>query len=258
MSPARLLLLLGAAAVAAVVLIAVLGVRLLGGTAPAGPAVAQDRPGTVVLVPGYGGSTSAVQVLAARLQAAGRMAVVVALPGDGTGDLHEDVQVLDAAVHGALGAGAPSVDVVGYSAGGVVARMWEADGGAALTRRVVTLGSPHHGTKVAGLGERYVPAACPVACRQLVPGSTLLQGLNRGDETPAGPQWLSLWTTDDDTVTPPDSARLAGATNLALQDLCPGAQVSHSQLPRDPRVQALVLDALGPGPLTLPTGCPPP
>lgn len=258
MSRARRLLLSGVALVLAVAVgVALVPHLLTGGAQPsAAPAVAQDVPGTVVLVPGYGGSTAALEVLAARLRSAGRDAVVVQLPGDGTADLRTYVPVLAATVRSALAAGAPSVDVVGYSAGGVVARLWEAAGGTAVTRRVVTLGSPHHGTTVAGVGARYVPGACPEACRELVPGSDLLDALNEGDETPAGPVWLSLWTSADETVTPPDSARLAGATNLQLQDLCPGVTTAHSQLPRDPHVQAVVLAALGPGPLAAPTSCP--
>ncbi len=259
MSPARRLL-LTCVALAAVITVAVAALAAAlgrgGGGAVAQARVPQDRPGTVVLVPGYGGSTSALDVLAARLRTAGRQAVVVRLPGDGTGDLNAVVPVLDAAVQAALGAGAPSVDVVGYSAGGVVARLWERAGGTAVTRRVVTLGSPHHGTGVAGLAVRYAPAACPTACEQLAPGSDLLDALNRGDETPDGPLWLSLWTTADRVVTPPDSARLDGATDLVLQDLCPGATTSHSDLPRDPGVQGVVLAALGAGPLQVPTRCP--
>jgi triacylglycerol lipase len=257
-SPVRRLLLLGTALVAVLVVAGVLvlhAVRGGGSTSVTAPAVPQDRPGTVLLVPGYGGSTASLDVLAARLRAAGRTAVVVRLPGDGTEDLDLDVPPLAAAAQAALAGGAPSVDVVGYSAGGVVARLWEASGGAAVTRRVVTLGSPHHGTTLAGLGARLVPAICPTACQQLVPGSPLLDRLNRGDETPAGPAWLSLWTAVDQTVTPPDSARLSGATDVRLQDLCPGATTTHSDLPRDPRVQAVVLAALGAGPLRAPTSC---
>jgi hypothetical protein len=123
-------------------------------------------------------------------------------------------------------------------------------------RRVVTLGSPHHGTKLAALGVALAPGSCPVACQQLAPGSDLLDELNDGDETPAGPQWLSVWTEQDETVTPPDSARLDGAVNVALQDVCPGLQVTHGQLPTGPVVRALVLQALSTADVARPASCP--
>ena len=253
MSPSRRLLLTAVGLVLVVVAVfAVLG-QVTRGTPRAAPAVDQALAGPVLLVPGYGGGTGALEVLAAALRAAGREASVVPLPGDGTGDLRADAAALKAAADDALAAGAPSVDVVGYSAGGVTARLWAAGGGAAQARRVVTLGSPHHGTKVAALARAFATGACTVACQQLVPGSSLLDGLA---ETPAGPAWLSLWTTQDETVTPPSSARLAGATDLALQDLCPGVRVSHSELPRAPTVDAIVLAALSGPRLAVPGRCP--
>ena len=213
----------------------------------------QGRPGTVLLVPGYGGSTTALSRLADRLRAAGRTAAVVTPPGDGTGDLRAQADTLEKAVEKALDDGAPSVDVVGYSAGGVVTRLWfDRHDGAAVARRVVTLGSPLHGAQIAATGVALAPDACPLACQQLAPGSDLLTRLNR---TPAPVPWLSVWTENDETVKPPDSARLDGAVNLSLQSLCPGATVSHSQLPTDPLVTALVLRALGAGPIDVPAGC---
>jgi triacylglycerol esterase/lipase EstA (alpha/beta hydrolase family) len=253
--PVRRRLVLGAVAVVLVgaLVAVVLAVTGRAGERPAG-AVPQDRPGPVLLVPGYGGSTAALEVLARRLRAAGRDARVVALPGNGTGDLREQAATLDTAVDDALDrSGAPSVDVVGYSAGGVVARLWAADDdGRAVARRVVTLGSPHHGSGVAALGASLLPGRCPAACRQLVPGSELLTRLN-ADETPDGPTWVSVWTTTDQVVTPPDSARLEGALNIPVQEVCARSQVGHGQLPTDPVVQALVLDALGPAPPSRPT-----
>ena len=59
--------------------------------------------------------------------------------------------------------------------------------------------------------------------------------------------WLSVWTADDDTVTPPATAsQLAGTVQLQIQAVCPGARVTHSALPTDPAVTGLVLRALAP------------
>ena len=159
----------------------------------------------MLLVPGYGGSRGGLQQLAARIEATGRSATVLTLVGDGTGDLSAQVAVLDAAVDAALATGAPSVDVVGYSAGGVVAGLWVArDDGANKARRVVTLGAPLAGTSLAATATVVAPDACPAACRQLAPGSAEITELTRDRVGEALP-WLSVWTADDETVTPPGS-----------------------------------------------------
>jgi len=252
--PVRRRLLLGTVAVLLVgaLVAAVLVVADRDGDGPLAAPAPQDRPGPVLLVPGYGGSTVALEVLAGRLRAAGRDARVLRMPGEGTGDLAEQAAVLDRAAEAEVDRGAPSVDVVGYSAGGVVARLWAADDGRSVARRVVTLGAPHHGSDVAALAGSLVPGQCPAACRQLVPDSELLTRLNR-DETPDGPTWVSVWTTQDQIVTPPESARLDGAVNIPVQGVCADAVVGHGQLPTDRLVQAVVLAALGSAPVTAPT-----
>ncbi|RBY77122.1 lipase [Geodermatophilus sp. TF02-6] len=250
LSPARRRLVLAVLALAVVAALVAGGALLLGRSSDAagGEEVAQDEPGPVLLVPGYGGSTAALAPLADRLAAEGRDATVVAVPGDGTGDLAASADALATAAEQAMErTGADSVDVVGYSAGGVVARLWVAEGGADVARRVVTLGSPHHGTTLADLASS-VGQQCPEACRQMTTGSELLTRLNAGDETPEGPVWISIWTTQDQTVTPPESARLAGALDLPVQSVCADALVTHAELPGDPLVQAMVLAELGAGP----------
>jgi triacylglycerol lipase len=256
LSPARRRLFL---AVAALVVVAVAGLAVVlvsRAAAPAAEPVSQERPGPVLLVPGYGGATASLQPLADRLIAEGRDATVVQLPGTGTGDLAEAAGALGEAVDAALArTGAESVDVVGYSAGGVVARLWVAHGGVDVVRRVVTLGSPHHGTNLADLAGDLAPEQCPLGCLQLGTDSDVLARLNAGDETPDGPTWVSIWTTQDRTVTPPDSARLDGALNLPVQSVCAQAQVGHGQLPRNAVVQAMVLVQLAPGePVALDAG----
>jgi triacylglycerol lipase len=254
-SPRRRLLLLIAAA-GALVLVAALGIRWLTSQEDDRVRPDQARPGTVLLIPGYGGSRVALTRLAARLSTAGRVAKVVALPGDGTGDLLVQAGALNDAVQAELTAGAPSVDLIGYSAGGVVTKLWvDRHDGATAARRVVTLGSPLHGAKIAGVGAAFAPGSCPPACRQLAPGSELLDDID-GESLPEGLPWLSVWTENDETVQPPDSARLDGAVNVPLQGICPQARVAHSALPTDPAVTALILGAIGTGPLTEPKGCP--
>ena len=250
----RLLLTVLALVLAGVVAAAVaIAVHASGTDAP--PPVAQGELGPVILVPGYGGSTVGLDELASTLQRAGRTAEVFPLPGDGRGDLDGQASAL-AAFAGRVRGTASTVDVVGYSAGGVVARLFVRDhGGDAFVRRVITLGSPQHGTDVAGLAGSLLPSACPTACRQLAPQSDLLQRLNAGDETPSGPTWVSIWTTADQVVVPSDSARLDGALNLTVQSVCAGSQVSHTDLPSDPQVAAIVVAELGRGAPAAPTSC---
>ena len=210
--------------------------------------VSQAKPGPVILVPGYGGSTGSLESLAAALRHEGKTVQVLQLPGDGRGDLNAQARALGQAATTWRHRGAPSVDVVGYSAGGVVARLWvRDDGGAAVARRVITLGSPHHGTDLAGLAGTVLPSECPTACQQLEPGSDLLDALNAGDETPSGPTFVSIWTDLDAVVVPPSSARLDGALNITVQSVCRTDLVGHTGLPTDHAVQAMVVDELRPG-----------
>jgi triacylglycerol lipase len=257
LAPARRRLVLGLIGLLLATAVTVAGIVVFGGRGNhASGRPPQGRLGPILLIPGYGGSTAAVDALAGRLRAAGRDARVVPLPGGGSGDLDEQANVLGAAVTQAIvSTGAPSVDLVGYSAGGVVARLWVREhGGAPFTRRVLTLGSPHHGTGLADLAGALIPNECPLACQQLTTNSPLLSRLNSGDETPDGPQWISVWTTKDQIVRPPDSARLDGALNFTVQSVCPNSTVQHGQLPSDPAVQRIVVAELSASPPNAPSG----
>lgn len=251
LSPRRRILLATIATGVLILAMALVGRALLApGDSATGPPL--DQPGPVLLVPGYGGSTGSLSILAGAINATGRGAQVVPLPGDGTGDLTAQAEVLDAAVQQALAGGAPSVDLIGYSAGGVVVRLWVARHGGSHVRRVITLGSPLHGAQLAAVGASLGSGVCPTACQQLVPGSALLNEVNK-QKLPKSLGWLSLWTANDETVTPVTSAKLDGATNLELQSLCPTVNISHGDLPTDPLVTRIVLHAIGPGPLVTPS-----
>lgn len=248
LAPARRRLVLGTVAALLAGLVAVV-VAVVATREPPVEPVDQARQGPVLLVPGYGGSTASLQVLADALSAEGRDARVVRPTGSGTQDLRDQAADLGAAVDRALAdTGAPSVDLVGYSAGGVVVRIYVAElGGGSHVRRAVTLASPHHGTDLAALAGALGSTACPTACAQLAPDSDLLRRLNAGDETPSGPAWVAVWTEDDTTVVPPDSGSLEGALDVSLQSVCPGLQVAHPDVPRTPAVLAIVAGVLGRG-----------
>jgi triacylglycerol lipase len=227
------------------------GIVVAQGSQP-GALPSSSRPGAVLLVPGYGGSTAALDVLAARIRQTGLPAAVVHLAGDGTGDLRAQAGVLNGYVNQALQAGSGPVTVIGYSAGGVVAWLWDVSyDGSARAARIITLGSPLHGANLATIGSVLAPDVCPAACQELVPGSSLLTWLERLPPQDR-PPWLSLWTTDDQVVQPPDSARLPGAVNVPLQSVCPDAIIGHSDLPTSPLVVGIVLRTLSTHHLTAP------
>ncbi len=247
LAPQRRRLLLGSIAVALAATL--IGIFFVIRTAGPADQVPQDQPGPILMIPGLGGSTSGLTVLAERLRDDGRDVTVMELPGDGRGDLREQARALEDEVTAALSrTAAPSVDLVGYSAGGIVARIWVADfGGDELARRIVTLGSPHHGTQLASIAGDLAPAAC-VACAQIAPDSDLLRELNSGDETPAGPEYVTIWTSLDETVLPPESAQLDGALEVPVQSICADSPITHGQLPGDALVGEIVAEQLGPDP----------
>jgi triacylglycerol lipase len=102
------------------------------------------------------------------------------------------------------------VDLVGHSMGGLVIRSYlTEDHARAKIRRVVTLGSPHGGSKLAvlGLGQ---------AAKEMIPGSTFLQSLSQGVQMPQGGGFYSIYTLVDNMVLPNESTKLAwdGVKNL--------------------------------------------
>ncbi len=106
--------------------------------------------------------------------------------------------------------GSEKVDLVGHSMGGLVIRSYLADSFATTkVRRVVTLGSPHGGSKLAVLGPG-------MATKEMIPGSSFLQTLNQDVQIPEGGRFYAIYTIVDNMVLPNESAQLAweGVQNL--------------------------------------------
>lgn len=207
---------------------------------------APDVAGTVILIPGYGGGAGGLGELAAALQSQGRP-VVIADIGDGYGDIGSYGSSVAALASSLVREGAPSVDLVGYSMGGLVARSAAASNPGAV-RRVATIGSPHQGTRLAGLGSFIGgDANCPTACQQMAPGSDFLDALPvASDDT----RWLSAWSGNDDVVQPADSSALDGATNVEVTQRCGSGPLDHGAVVRAPVTVELVTTFLSTGTLS--------
>ncbi len=246
LTPARRRVVLGVGLLAALtVVVLVLAVSHRPTASP--PPRAVEPP--VVLVPGYGGNTTGLDVLASALEDDGRTTKVVDLGAESLEDLNLQAGLVDDAVQDAIAeTGATQVDLVSFSAGGIAVRLWAADHGA-VARRVVTLSAPNHGTEVSPATTGIGGADCPTACHQLMVGSTLMTSLAEHDAAPAGPDWMSIWTDQDEVVVPPTSAKLDGALNFSVQSICPDLKVAHLGMTANPVVVAMVrleLDAASP------------
>jgi triacylglycerol esterase/lipase EstA (alpha/beta hydrolase family) len=122
--------------------------------------------------------------------------------------------------------GAPRVSIVAHSMGGLVARAYVRQHGSARIERIVTIGSPHHGSMLAW----FFPGQ---ALSQMRPGNPWLAQLNAERPDP-GLRLVSLWSWHDSMVAPQTSSELPGAVEIVL------AGIGHNALLGDPSVFALV------------------
>lgn len=205
-----------------------------------GPARIHPAPGQgggppVLLLHGYGASGGYWIHLARRLDAAGISHASVDLVPLGA-DIDDYVPLVEQAVEALRAAtGAPRVAIVAHSMGGLVARAWMRAHGAARLARLVTLGTPHHGTVLArfGLGAN----AAQMRAGADGPGPWL-RALAAGEDAAARAAVTSIYTQHDNIVAPRASAALPGARNVAL------AGIGHVALGSDPRVLDLVMREL--------------
>lgn len=110
-----------------------------------------------------------------------------------------------------LGACRPVV-IVAHSMGGLVARAAARIAPSGMIERIVTLGTPHHGTELAC---RFRWANT----RQMCPGSPWLLELNGAQEGRPGVPLTSLYSLDDNLIAPAASAAVRGARLIELRGL---------------------------------------
>jgi pimeloyl-ACP methyl ester carboxylesterase len=109
--------------------------------------------------------------------------------------------------------GQERIVLVCHSMGGLVVRAWMARHGTGRVARLVTIATPHCGTRIAAIG-------IGANARQMQPGSAFLEALrrNEGDAGP-GVAATSIYSLHDNLVAPQDSSRLPWAKSIVLSGL---------------------------------------
>jgi triacylglycerol lipase len=128
------------------------------------------------------------------------------------------------------------IDLVGHSEGGLIGRYYvQKLDGAPRVRHLVTLGTPHHGTRWARSG-RLVRHVLP-SLQQMAPGSPLLRDL-ADDSFPASVQLTSIYSQRD-SICPPLSCRLevCGLPHLKNVELTRGG---HLELLFSARISSII------------------
>jgi triacylglycerol esterase/lipase EstA (alpha/beta hydrolase family) len=127
--------------------------------------------------------------------------------------------------------GSAQVIIVGHSMGGLVARAYLRRYGEAQIARVITLGTPHHGTALAqlGLGSNAL---------QMRRHSDWLSALAASEANTQRMLFSSIYSVHDNIIAPQDSSDLPGARNLVF-----GA-IGHVALGRHPAILRCALQEI--------------
>ncbi|MDJ0383384.1 alpha/beta fold hydrolase [Streptomyces sp. G-G2] len=132
--------------------------------------------------------------------------------------------------------GARRVDMVGHSLGGLVARYYvQRLGGDARVRTLVTLGTPHAGTRAAPCGDLH-----PLV-RQIRPGSAVMEEL-AAPAPGCRTRFVAFWSEFDALMAPVEAARIDHPDLRAENVQVTG--IGHLALPKHPTVIAAVHRAL--------------
>jgi len=177
--------------------------------APALPAAAAAHT-PVVFVHGYTGSASNWTTAQSVFRAAGySSSELYAYEYNSYGNNITNAQGLATFVSNVRSrTGSAKVDIVNHSMGGLVS-LWYLKqlGGAQYVNHLASLAGANHGTTSAGACLIYT------TCQQMYPGSSFINTLSAGDETPGATRYGTWYSPCDGIIIPYTSTVLSGATN---------------------------------------------
>lgn len=208
--------------------------------AKAGRRIYPDSPAPpVLLLHGYGCNSGYWTHLRRRLDAA-RISHASLDLEPVTGDIEDYVPLVQRAAEALCAdTGAPKLVVVAHSMGGLVARAWMRAHGAARVARVITLGTPHHGTSLANFGIGRNAAQMRRASNAgAAPESGWLRALAASESAATRALVTSIYTHHDNIIAPQTSSVLPGARNIEF------GGVGHVALGRNARILNQVMDEI--------------
>ncbi len=192
---------------------------------PPAPITTQVR--RVVLVHGFMETGSTLGNLKARLEKRGVECYVPRLnPSDGRGGLENLAAHLKQDIDAKFGPKQP-ISMVAFSMGGLVTRQYLQNlGGAARCQNLITVSSPHHGTKAAWL----YPTK---GAEEMRPGSPFLRNLQQTQDQLGKMPVTSYRTPMDLIILPPTSSIWDRAENLEYPVLMHPLMITSDKVIRD-------------------------
>jgi triacylglycerol esterase/lipase EstA (alpha/beta hydrolase family) len=168
----------------------------------------------VLLLHGYGANSAYWGALSRRLDDERISHASVDLEPVG-GSIDDYVAQVEQAVHDLCAAtGVSEVAIVAHSMGGLVARAWLRTRGDARLARLITLGSPHHGTVLAQFGVGV--NAMQMRRSRAGEASGWLRALADAETAELRARIVSIYSHQDNIVSPQSSSCLEGARVIAF------------------------------------------
>ncbi len=193
----------------------------------------------VLLIHGYGCNSGYWHSMSQALQRTRISHYAVSLEPITCG-IDEYVPMVQAAIeHLCSETGQSQILIVAHSMGGLAARAYLRKCGSHRIAKVITLGTPHHGTGLAqfGIGTNTVQMRWTIG-EQEGPASPWLRALAADEDAAVYRLFVSIFSHHDNIVSPQTSSYLAGAKNIALYG------IGHVALASHPLVQALVIEEI--------------
>jgi triacylglycerol lipase len=182
---------------------------------------------------GYWHSMSKALLQAHVVHHAINMEPVIGSIDDYASQIHEAVEAL------CRKTGHQRLVIVAHSMGGLAARAYLRDYGSARIAKVVTLGTPHHGTALAHFGVGINTQQMRwTATEEEGLASDWLRQLANEEDAHVSRLFVSIYSHHDNIISPQTSSHLEGAKNIEFH------AIGHVALGMHPEIQAAVIREL--------------